>query len=364
MAAMRIHIQEVDIVRMGHSGRAAILALTATMVAAGCAKENTGTGGTATGGDIVHVVCGATEDWCAATTAKFTQTTGMKADFVRLSSGEALARIQAGRGNAEFDVWYGGPADGYAAAGTDLLDSYVSPNAAAIPAKYKDPAGLWTGVYVGALGFCSNSKVLAEKGVELPDSWADLLDPKLSKEIGIAHPSTSGTAYTALWTQVLLAGGDQTKALEYMRKLHPNVLQYTKSGSAPGQMTARGEVAVGVIFSHDCVATMEAGFPDLKVSFPSEGTGYEIGGVAAVKGAKNPAGARKFVDWALTTEAQEIGPTVKAYQFPTNPDAKVSEKVAQLTTIKLVDYEAVAAGEAKAALNKRFDAEVAQAPKQ
>jgi iron(III) transport system substrate-binding protein len=83
-----------------------------------------------------------------------------------------------------------------------------------------------------------------------------------------------------------------------------------------------------------------------------------------VKGAKNPAGAKKFVDWALTTEAQEIGPTVKAYQFPTNPDAKVSDKVAQLATIKMVDYDAEAAGEAKAALNKRFDTEVTQAPKQ
>ncbi|MGW0434728.1 ABC transporter substrate-binding protein [Micromonospora sp. NPDC003197] len=339
------------------------LAAAVALTAAGCAREDVG-GDPAKDSGVVHVVCGATEDWCAATTKKFTESTGIKADFVRLSSGEALARIKAGKGNAEFDVWYGGPADGYAAANVDgMLDSYVSPNAAVIPDKYKDPAGSWTGVYVGALGFCSNGKLLAEKGLEVPKSWADLLNPKLNREIGIAHPSTSGTAYTALWTQVQLAGGDQTKALEYMRKLHPNVLQYTKSGSAPGQMTARGEVTVGVIFSHDCVATMEEGFPDLKVSFPSEGTGYETGGIALVKGAKNPTSGKKFIDWALTTEAQEIGPTVKAYQFPTNPNAKVSDKVVKLSELTMVQYDAVAAGSAKSALNKRFDAEVAQAPK-
>ncbi|MFG1951843.1 ABC transporter substrate-binding protein [Micromonospora sp. NPDC048830] len=342
----------------------ALTALTVVAGTAGCAKEGSGADNSATDGHVVHVVCGATEDWCAATTKKFTETTGVKADFVRLSSGEALARIKAGKSNAEFDVWYGGPADGYAAAGDEgLLEPYVSANASVIPNKYKDPQGVWTGVYVGALGFCSNTKLLAKKGLEAPDAWADLLDPKLSKDIGIAHPSTSGTSYTALWTQVQLAGGDETKALEYMRKLHPNVLQYTKSGAAPAQMVARGEVAVGVIFSHDCVATMEAGFPDLKVSFPAEGTGYETGGVALVKGAKNPVSAKKFIDWALTTEAQEIGPTVKAYQFPTNPDAKVSDKVVDLSSIKVVDYDAAAAGEAKSALNKRFDAEVAQAPK-
>ncbi|MBO4205696.1 ABC transporter substrate-binding protein [Micromonospora echinofusca] len=348
--------------RRGATWGTALLAAVA-VTAAGCARTD---GGADVGRDsgVVHVVCGATEDWCAATTKKFTESTGVKADFVRLSSGEALARIKAGKGSTEFDVWYGGPADGYAAAGDEgLLEPYVSPNATVIPAEYRDPAGYWTGVYVGALGFCSNTKLLAEKGIDVPDSWADLLDPKLSKDIGIAHPSTSGTAYTALWTQVTLAGGDQGKALEYMRKLHPNVLQYTKSGSAPGQMTARGEVAVGLIFSHDCVATIEAGFPDLKVSFPSEGTGYETGGVALVKNAKNATSGRKFIDWALTTEAQEIGPSVKAYQFPTNPNAKVSDKVVKLADLTLVKYDAVEAGRAKLALNKRFDVEVAQAPK-
>lgn len=344
---------------------ALVLAAAAALAVAGCARENNNGGSSATtDGGVVHVVCGATEDWCAATTKKFTESTGVKADFVRLSSGEALARIKAGKDNPEFDVWYGGPADGYASAGEQgLLEAYASANAAQIPPKYKDPNGVWTGVYVGALGFCSNKKVLAEKGLTAPQSWADLLNPKLAKEIAIAHPSTSGTAYTALWTQVTLAGGDEGKALEYMRKLHPNVLQYTKSGSAPAQMVARGEVAVGVVFSHDCVATKEAGFPDLEVSFASEGMGFETGGIALVKGAKNPVSGKKFIDWALTAQAQEIGATVKSYQAPTNPTAKVDARVADLSTIKLVEYDAIAAGKAKSALTKRFDAEVAQAPK-
>ncbi|MFF6783460.1 extracellular solute-binding protein [Streptomyces sp. NPDC012510] len=351
--------------RRSRRGAPLTMALAAMVVAAasGCARDAGDVSAVQDGG-VVHVACGGPEEWCAATTQEFTRTTGVKADFVRLSSGEAVARIQAGKGNAEFDVWYGGPADGYAAAGDgDLLEPYVSKNAAAIPAKYKDASGLWTGVYVGALGFCSNTELLEEKDLKAPRSWADLLDPKLKKDIGMAHPSTSGTAYTTLWTQVQLANGDQDKALKYMRALHPNVLQYTKSGSAPAQMTARGEVAVGVIFSHDCIATQEAGFPGLKVTFPSEGTGYETGGVAVVKGTKNPESARKFVDWALTPEAQEVGPSVKAYQFPTHPDAKVSDKVVDLASIKVVDYNAVEAGAAKSALTKRFDEEVAQAPK-
>ncbi|MFG1941372.1 ABC transporter substrate-binding protein [Nonomuraea sp. NPDC048826] len=336
------------------------------LAVSGCARTSAAPADAAAAdGGKVTVACGATEEWCAAMAAGFTAATGVKAEFVRLSSGEALARIQAGKADAEFDVWHGGPADGYAAAADQgLLEAYVSPNAAAIPDRYKEPKGTWTGVYVGVLGFCANTEVLKEKGVAVPASWQGLLDQGLAKNVGIAHPSTSGTAYTAVWTQVLLNGGSEDGALAYMKKLHPNVLQYSKSGAAPAQQVARGEVGVGVVFSHDCVATREQGFPHLEVSFPAEGTGYEVGGVALVKGAHNPVSAKKYIDWALTPEAQEIGPTVKSYQAPTNPGAKKSDKTVDLAAVKLVEYDSVVAGAAKSALTRRFDSEVAQAPKE
>jgi iron(III) transport system substrate-binding protein len=338
----------------------ALLAATLS-VATGCARPSTARpndSGTAT------VACGATEDWCAKMTSEFTKATGVKADFVRLSSGELVSRLQAGRANPEFDAMVAGPADGFqAAANQNLLEDYISPNAAAIPDRYKDSKGAWTGIYVGALGFCSNTRILAEKNVPVPHSWRDLLNPALRRQIGIAHPSTSGTAYTALWTQVLLHQGNADAALDYMKQLHPNVLQYSKAGAAPGQQAARGEIATGVIFSHDCKALQEEGFKDLTISFPSEGTGYETGGVGLVKGAHNPASAKKFIDWTLTPQAQEVGPTVKAYQAPTNANAKVSGKTADFKQLVLVKYDVVASGKAKLDLTRRFDAEVTQAPK-
>lgn len=310
------------------------------------------------------VLCGAQEDWCQAMTQAFQAKTGITTAYVRMSSGEALARLRVGAAAPEFSVWFGGPADGYIAAAADgLLESYVSPNAAVVPEQYKDGSGLWTGVYVGALGFCSNKDVLDKLGVKVPGSWSDLLDPALRGQVVIAHPATSGTAFTAVWTKVTLEGGDIDKAFAYFRELHNNILQYTKSGSAPGQMVGRGEAAVAVIFSHDCVKFSEEGMSSLVVSFPSEGTGYEIGGVAVIQGAPEPEAARMWVDWVLTAEAQEIGATVKSYQLPTVPDARVSDKSVKLTEVSLVDYDA-AAGEKRAAVGERFDADIAPAPKE
>ncbi|HIQ05824.1 MAG TPA: iron ABC transporter substrate-binding protein, partial [Anaerolineae bacterium] len=92
------------------------------------------------------VLCGAQEDWCQALTQAFEAKTGIKTSYVRMSSGEALARIRAGKDNPEFDVWHGGPADGYIAAKEEgLLEPYVSPLAAKIPEQLKDPEAYWTG---------------------------------------------------------------------------------------------------------------------------------------------------------------------------------------------------------------------------
>lgn len=348
----------------------AAIGVSAAIALAGCssAGSSSSDGSSATGGSdggSITVACGAMEDWCQKMTETFTAETGIKASYVRLSSGETVARLAAAKDSPEFDVWHGGPADGYgAAADQGLIEAYTSPNAAQIPDKYKNADGYWTGVYVGALGFCSNQKVLDDLGVAVPESWEDLLNPALKGQVQSAHPSTSGTAFTTLWTQVTLAGGDEDAALEYMKKLHNNILQYTKSGTAPGQTAGRGEVAVGLVFSHDCVKYKEAGMSDLVVSFPKEGTGYEIGGVALIKGAKNADGAKKYIDWALTAKAQELGPTVGSYQVLTNPDAKPDDRMVKLDEVKFVDYDFAKAASAKKDLTARFDAEVAAAPKE
>lgn len=346
-------------------GLTALLAACAVEEPAASDPGSSSSSGSTKGTGEVVVACTPQEEQCQAMAAAFTKASGIKTSYVRMSSGEGVARLDAAKSKPEFDVLYGGPSDGHVAAfNSGLIEPYVSANAAAIPDKYKDKDGKWTGTYVGVLGFCSNTDQLAKAGASAPTSWAQLLDPKLKKQVAIAHPSTSGTSYTAVWTQMVLNGMDEGKTFDYLGKLHQNVLQYSKSGSAPGQMAGRGEVAVGVIFSHDCVKYQKEGFDMLEVTFPSEGTGYEIGAVSMVKGGPNAENAKKFIDWTLTTEHQNIGPTVGSFQIPTNPEAKVTEDMVKLDEITLVEYDSIAAGEKKKDLTARFDAEVAPAPKE
>ena len=312
--------------------------------------------------DELVVLCTPQEQWCVRMVEEFEGQTGIPTSYVRMSSGESLARLRAGAEAPEFDVWWGGPADGQIAANEEgLVEAYVSPNAAVVADTQKDAEGVWTGVYVGALGLCVNTKVIEELGIDMPETWDDLLDPAYEDNIAMAHPASSGTAYTTFYTQVLRLGSEEA-AMEYAKALHPNILQYTKSGSASGPMAGRGEIAVSIIFSHDCIANIEEGFEDLAVVFPADGTGYEIGAQALVANAPHPNNGKAWMDWALQADTQSIGPEVRAYQLPTNPDAEVSEFAVDISQVNLVDYDFQGAGEARTRLTEQFEDEIAAAP--
>lgn len=285
--------------------------------------------------DSLVILCTVQEEWCEAQTAAFADQTGVDAQYQRLSTGEAIARLEAEGDDPSFDVWFGGPSLGPAtAAQGGFIESYLSPNAAEIPDDLQSGDGIWTGVYVGALGFCSNAEFLDELGVEPPTSYDDLLDPALVDNIAMADQRTSGTAVTAAANLVALLGSEDA-ALAYLSELDANIFQYTRSGSAPGRMAAQGEVAAAIIFSHDCVAFEDETGVDLHVTFPAEGTGFEVGQVSLIANASSPNAARAFVDWALTPGAQEVGASVGSFQIPSNPAAAVPEQAVSLDDVVL-----------------------------
>ncbi|WP_246227389.1 hypothetical protein [Propioniciclava coleopterorum] len=105
----------------------------------------TGGQGTAALSGKLTVACGAMEEVCDAWTKAFTAKTGVQTSFVRLSSGETVARLAASKAAPEFDVWHGGPADGYgAAAGQDLLEKYTPRTPRRSPTSTRTPTASGT----------------------------------------------------------------------------------------------------------------------------------------------------------------------------------------------------------------------------
>jgi iron(III) transport system substrate-binding protein len=289
----------------------------------------------------VNVICSVQADWCNLIQTVFTKSTGIKVNMTLKGSGEALAQLIAEKANPKTDVWFGGTGDPHLQAGEqDLSLEYKS-------AKLKDlhawaqaqaqQSGYRTvGIYSGPLGFGYNSELLAKKKLGVPKSWADLLKPEYKGEIQVANPASSGTAYTMVATLVQLMGED--KAFDYMKGLHKNISQYTRSGTGPIKNVARGEASVSISFVHDGPGEKLQGFPVETVT-PAEGTGAEIGSMSLIKGARNLEPAKAFYEWALTPQAQRFGAAARQYQLPSNKATPVDANVPDFKKIKFINYD-------------------------
>jgi len=315
----------------------------------------------------VNLYCSAQEDWCQLMAKGFEKESGIKVNMTRASSGETFAKIKAEARNPKGDVWWGGTGDPHLQAAEEGLSTpYASPNQANLQgwavAQSDSAGGNTIGIYSGALGYGYNEEILKKNNLPVPACWNDLLKPAYKGHVQMANPNSSGTAYTTLATMVQLFGEDE--GFNFMKGLHKNINQYTKSGSAPIKAAARGENTIGIVFLHDAVKQAVNGFP-IKVVAPCEGTGYEIGSMSLIKGGRNLDEAKKFYDWALEADTQSMALQVSAFQVPSNKGAKTSPKAPNLDSIKLINYDFVKYGSSaeRKRLLKKWDDEVKSLPK-
>jgi iron(III) transport system substrate-binding protein len=287
------------------------------------------------------VYCSHDPDACELAAQTFQRETGIDTSITRKATGEVFAQIRAERANPRADVWYGGTIDPFLqAAAEGLFVSYRSPRLAELQpwarraterADYKVAA-----IYRIIIGFGTDPTILKQKELTAPRCWSDLVSRAYGKEIELANPVTSGTGYTILATLVTLYGEDG--AFEYMKRLLPNVVRFTQSGTAQGPSVARGEVAVGVTFVHEFITQQLAGF-EVNVAIPCEGTGDALGGMAILGGAPHPDEARVFYDWALTKQAQELANRTRNLLIPAHAAAEIRREAAAFANVKTLDVD-------------------------
>jgi len=260
----------------------------------------------------------------------YTARTGVQINFIRLSTGELVARATAERNNPRADVIWGAPGDGFAAAkAAGILEPYRPPTWDRIPPEFKDPEAHYIGVSKNTLLFMSNARLLKDKGLKPPASWTDLLDPALKGQIQTADARTSGTALTRILSIYYALGRDEEKAFDYQKKLHRNVQVYTKSGGGCTIPTALGQATVCIAHMPDAMEAKKKGY-DMVTSFPREGVAAVIEAVALVKGAKNREAALKFIDWTFSKDMQDLLDKHEVYMLPTLPEGSVNAAVQAL----------------------------------
>jgi len=228
----------------------------------------------------------------------------IEVNLLRLSTGDLGARMLAEKDNPQHDVIWGW-------AVTQMVDSrilemiepYAPKGIDKVNDVYKDGKNRWFATTGYLAAFCVNKPRLEDKGLPMPTSWQDLLDPVYEGELVMPNPASSGTGYLQISSLLQMMGEDE--GWKFLEELDKNMAQYIKSGSKPCKVAAAGEYAIGASFAFSAVKQIIAGYP-LALVIPSEGAGYELEASALMKSSDNKADARKFLDWLLTAEAAKL----------------------------------------------------------
>jgi iron(III) transport system substrate-binding protein len=302
----------------------------------------------------VNAICSTDLSWCELAAQEFTRSTGIKVLQSHKATGEAGAQLRAEAANPKTDLWWGGTGDPFLqAAELGLLEpyrpAYINDLHSWSVRQYAMTQNMVGGFYTSAIGFGWNTELLKKKGLPEPKCWSDMIKSEYKGDIEISHPASSGTAYTILAGLVQMMGEEE--AFDYMKKLHKNISNYTRSGQAQAPNVAKGEVAVGISFIFGFEGWRHNKFP-IKTAAPCEGTSYEVGGIAMVKGQRNKEAAKRYYDWLMSPQGQAIGGRANSLQVPANKTFKADPRIPPIDNVRLIKYDFEKYG--KAAERKRL----------
>jgi iron(III) transport system substrate-binding protein len=269
-----------------------------------------------------------------------TATPGIEVQLLPLAAaGELQTRIRTERNSPQADVFIGGSSEFHDPLGQEgLLETYVSPNAASVDAAYLDPAGKWTGWYIGIFGLVINKDRWASEASAKakPTSWDDLLDSDYQGKLVFPDPVKTGGGYIFLATQVFRFERDEDRAMEYMRQLNGNIGQYAGTSPQGIALVGQGQFLMGPNWGHDILTAANQGNP-VEFVAPAQ-TANEIGAVSIVKGGPNTAGAMAFVDWVLSPEAGALNVKL-SNRLSVLPQIPPAPGAPTLDQVNIVNYD-------------------------
>jgi len=225
----------------------------------------------------------------------------------RDSTGIVTAKLLAEKDNPQADVVWGTAATSLLIADDlGMLKGYSPKGFDKVKKGMKDPKNSpahWVGIKAWVTGIVGNTIEMEKKGLPMPKSYADLLNPVYKGSLVMPNPASSGTGFLTV-SAVLQTMGEE-KGWEYLDGLHENIAQYTHSGSKPAKMAGKGEFPIGVSFAYRGFKQRSKGEP-VVVAFPAEGSGYDVESNALIKKPRIKKEAKIFLDWAISDEAMAM----------------------------------------------------------
>lgn len=224
----------------------------------------------------------------------------------------------------------------------DLLAAYRSPEASRYDAQLYDPQGYYYGTKLITTGIAYHTRAPVK-----PASWQDLLKPELKNMTTLPSPLYSGAAQIHMATLM----NDPQLGFAWYQKLKANgAMPQSGNGGVMSAITS-GSKAYGVLVDYMAIREKAKGAP-IDFVFPKEGVSIVTEPVAMMKNAKNPDGAKAFIDFVLSDEGQRL--VLKQGYLPADPKLPAPQGFPARDSIKLMSFDPAKALADTDANKKRF----------
>jgi phosphoglycerate transport regulatory protein PgtC len=177
----------------------------------------------------------------------------------------------------------------------------------AVPAKVgsypiNDPEGFYLGQALAGYGIMWNTRYLKANNLPEPKEWADLAKPAYFGHVANSSPSRSGTVH--LTVETILQGEGWAKGWEQLLMISGNCAAITERSFGVPDGVSNGQFGVGLVIDFFGLAAKNSGMP-VEFIYPSV-TAIVPANIAMVAGSKSPEGAKRFLQYALSDEGQQL----------------------------------------------------------
>jgi ABC-type Fe3+ transport system substrate-binding protein len=199
------------------------------------------------------------------------------------------------------------------APGKDLANPKVPSRIGNYPIN--DPEGYYLGQALAGYGIMYNTRYLRANQLAAPQEWSDLLKPQWFGHVAMTSPSRSGTMH--LTVETILQGEGWDRGWSTLLRMAGNSAQITERSFGVPDGINNGQFGAGPVIDFFGLAGKYSGFP-VEFVYPQM-TSIVPANIALIAGSRNPDDARRFVEFALSQEGQELLLTPAISRLPVLP---------------------------------------------
>jgi iron(III) transport system substrate-binding protein len=291
----------------------------------------------------------------------FTKETGIEVNLVTGNAKELVQRMKAEGANSPADLFFTTDAGNmHIGKEMGLFQKVSSPAIEkAVPAKYRDPDGMWVGLGVRARPIFYVPGKVDPEGLA---TYADLADPRWKDEVLIR---SSSNIYNQSLLASIIAHEGPEKAEAWAKGVVANLARKPQGGDRDQlKAAAAGEGSIAVVNTYYYAGLLASSNPDdkavaekLKVIWPNQdgrGTHVNVSGAAMTASAKNKAEAVKLLEFLVGEEAQKIYAEV-GQEYPVRAGVEWSPILQKLGEFKADDLSLAELGRHNAEAVRIFD---------